>query len=145
GMTRGREANNVYVATLTLDEEEQHLSPQDRLTSRQISERVLANRQAGVPAHEATVAEHQAASRIARLADEYDTLAVAGTRQRWQDMIETSVLTCEAQQAVLDSPAWPTLAASLRRSVDAGVSIDRVFDQIVKMRELDSAEDMAAV
>jgi len=145
GMTRGREANNVYVATLTLNEEEQHLSPQDRLTSREILERVLANTQAGVSAHEATVAEHEAASSIARLADEYDTLAVAGTRQRWVDMIETSVLPRERKQAVLDSPAWPTLAASLRRSVDAGVSIDRVFDQIVKMRELDSAEDSAAV
>lgn len=146
GMTRGKEANDAYVATLTLQDEEHHLKDGDRLTAREVLESVLSNSGAALSAHEVTVAEQEGAFSIARLADEYETIAVAGTEQRWVDVITRSAaLDADTRESVLTSPAWKSLASALRRGTDSGTRLEDTFDTIAGMRTLQGVEDPAAV
>lgn len=146
GMTRGRQANHAYVATLTLKDEEHHLGAGDHLHAREVLERVLANSGVALSARETTAVAQEAASSIVRLADEYETIAVAATQQRWVDLITSSPAFDEqTRRAVVDSPGWGSLAASLRRASDAGINIDTAFPAIATAREVGSAQDVAAV
>ncbi|QGH70576.1 ATP-dependent RecD-like DNA helicase [Pseudactinotalea sp. HY158] len=145
GMSRGRCSNHVYVATLTISDEEHHARPDDQLTAREVLETVLRSSGAAASAHEAITTSQEAASSIGHLADEYDLIAAAATGARWQELIEAAPLSPAQREAVLASPAWEALSASLRRAARAGTDLERVLPALITGRELDSADDVAAV
>src|SRR5699024_4248685 len=51
----------------------------------------------------------------------------------------------ETKSALVDSPAWGSLAASLRRASDAGINVEAAFHAVATAREVGSAQDVAAV
>src|SRR5699024_3948480 len=82
-MTRGREANHVYVATDQAHLEEHQYRDDLQMTARSVLYGILQHEGTEVSAHEMILREHDDASSIAQLAGEYDTIAVEAHTRRW--------------------------------------------------------------
>ncbi|MER6971187.1 MobF family relaxase [Nocardioides sp. NPDC000445] len=144
-MTRGRDDNTAYVA---LDQpDESHAAPiaDGELTANSVLQGVLRHTGTELSAHEAITTEQAAASSIAQLAAEYDTLASAAQRPRWKVLVRRSDLTKEQAEAVIASDAFGSLTATLRRAEATGHEVDKILPDLVRRRRLNDAEDPAAV
>lgn len=143
-MTRGREANIAYVA---LDKpDDSHAAPEpDEVTARTVLYGVLRHSGVELSAHQTIEAEQEAASSIAQLAAEYETLAAAAQRDRWIGLIRNSGLTPQQIDDVVGSDAFGPLANELRRVEADGHDVERVLSRVVAQHSLDDAQDVAAV
>lgn len=143
-MTRGRDTNTAYVA---LDQpDESHVRPNgDDHTAASVLAGVLSHSGSELSAHQTATAEHETWSSIAQLAAEYETLAAAAQRDRWNALVRGSGLTSSEVEAVISSDAFGPLTAVLRHAESAGHDPEKLFGQAVRRRGLSDAEDPAAV
>ncbi|MGH3997064.1 MAG: AAA family ATPase, partial [Pseudonocardiaceae bacterium] len=144
-MTRGRDSNRAYVA---LDQpDETHTSPLkgDDANARAVLYGVLKHSGAELSAHATITAERETWTSIAQLAAEYDTIAAAAQRPRWEGLIHHSGLTDTQAEAVIQSGSFGALAAALRRAEAGGYDVDQILPRLVARGALADAEDIGAV
>ncbi|GAB4086346.1 hypothetical protein GCM10028784_29760 [Myceligenerans cantabricum] len=148
-MTRGRDANHAYVA---LDQPgPDHTPPVDEHDSaRTVLYGVLQHTGAELSAHQTLHAEHEYWTGIARLADEYDTIATLAQRDRWTSLVvgtlrESGRLTLEETDGAVGRDSFWSLCTELRRTEAAGHDVERLLAQVVGQRELLTADDVCAV
>ncbi|WP_240644046.1 MobF family relaxase [Antribacter gilvus] len=157
-LTRGRDANVVFVPVDQPDHDQNHDHAAtghadheipDHARARTVLARILA-RPGGEPtAHETRHAEHEQYGSIARLAAEYDTIATLAQRPRWQHLVTHTLraqdFTRAEVAAVVESDAFGPLCAQLRRAEANGHPVDTLLPRLARSRSLYDADDVAAV
>ena len=144
-MTRGRESNTAYVA---LDEpDEIHASPlaSEDVDARTVLYGVLRHSSAELTAHATIAVEHESWTSIAQLAAEYDTIASAAQRPRWEALIRGCGLTESQAESVITGDSFGALGAALRRAEGCGHDVDHFLPGLVARRDLCDADDVGAV
>lgn len=144
-MTRGEDSNWVYVATDQAQLEEHQQRPDQEVTAQPVLEAVLAHTAAEPSAHDAIEAEQDAWSNIGQLAAEYEMIAQTAQHDRWARLLETSGLTPEHVDQVIESEAFGTLTAELRRADANHHRPELLLPALVAERPIDGAADIAAV
>ncbi|MFI5623465.1 MobF family relaxase [Nocardioides sp. NPDC051685] len=144
-MTRGRESNQAYVA---LDQpDETHAAPltDEDVNARTVLYGVLQHSSAELSAHQTITAEQETWGSIAQLAAEYDTIAAAAQRPRWEALIRRSGLTSTQADAVIEGDSFGPLTAALRRAEAFGRNVEKLLPSVVARRDLSDADDFGAV
>lgn len=143
-MSRGRDANNAYVA---LDQpDDSHTTPeQDDVTAETVLFGVLQHTGDGRSAHQTIEEEHELYAGIDRLAAELETLAAEAQHDRFVDILSRSGLSAEQHQDVVGSPAFGPLTAALRRAEANHHDLERLLPRVVSQHGLVDADDIAAV
>lgn len=146
-MTRGREANLVYVATDRPDDSHDGPHPADNQdeTARSVLYGVLQHVGAELSAHETITAEQETWGSVAQLAAEYETIAQAAQHDRWATLIRTSGLTPDEAEDAIRSDTFSALTAELRRAEANHHNVDALFPRLTAARGFGDADDIAAV
>ena len=146
-MTRGAHSNHAYVAVDREDAEHAVPHPGDNpnVTARSVLYGVLQHIGAELSAHETITAEQEHWGSIAQLAAEYDTIAQAAQHDRWAALRQTSGLTAEQIEDVLDSDDYGALSAELRHAEANHHDLDALLPRLVAARSLEDADDIASV
>ncbi len=144
-LTRGRHSNIAYVAIDQAHLEEHQQQPDVEVTAATVLRGVLAHVGAEPSAHEIIRAEQEASSSIAQLAAEYDTLAEAAQHDRWIGLFQSSELSAERIDQLVEEESLPALAAELRRAEANHHDLDRLLPAVVAAGPLDGAADIGAV
>ncbi len=146
-MTRGREANLVYVATDRPDDDHDSRHPADDAdaTARSVLYGVLQHVGAELSAHETITAEHEQWGSVAQLAAEYETIAQAAQHDRWGTLIRQSGLTVEQADDAIRSDTFGALTAELRRAEANHHDVDALLPRLTAARGFADADDIAAV
>jgi hypothetical protein len=144
--TRGRESNMIYVDTsFDPDPATGHDGTISSQSASEVLTGVLANEGADLSAHETLERAWLRTDDFSVLAAEYETLARAAQQQRWDDLLDRSVLDPERLDQVRQSPAYGPLFATLRDAEARGLDVERTFPKLVAAWSLDDVEDPAAV
>ncbi|GAB4087318.1 MobF family relaxase [Myceligenerans cantabricum] len=143
GLTRGREANTVYLATDTGT----GITPDDftEPTARAVLTAIVNTSGAENAATQTRHDEHERYGSIAQLAAEYETLAAAAQHHRWKRLLQDSGLTPAEVDQIVTAPAFGALTAELRRAEADGYTVEAVLPAVVAQRGLADADDPAAV
>lgn len=144
-MTRGREANTVYVAT-----DEHHLEKhqhRDELanTARSILYGILQHTGAELSAHETITAEQEEWSSIRQLAAEYDTIAQTAQNERWINLLRQGGLDESAIDELVSADAYGVLTTELRRLDAEGHDIDVLLPRIIQAGRLENLDDLGSL
>lgn len=142
-LTRGREANHVYVAT---DRDVEPLTgfADEPPTGRGVLQSVLGNPGASVSAHEVGHEEREAASSIRTLAAEYETIAHLAQAPRWAAVLARAGLDPERIGEIEDSSAFGALCTALRRAEAYGLRVEAAVPRLIEGVAV-GARDPAAV
>jgi conjugative relaxase-like TrwC/TraI family protein len=143
-MTRGRHSNHVYVATDHRTDPDTRHGPAERQTAREVLTSILTRAGADLSAHETIRAAQHTATGWKQLVAEYDTLAAAADRDHWTALLDR-VLPPAGGQMLVESEAYGPLVVGLRRAEAFGIDVRDVLPRLVADRELDTADDPAAV
>ncbi|MHB8190667.1 MAG: MobF family relaxase [Ferrimicrobium sp.] len=144
--TRGRETNQLYVDThYDPDLTTAHEGTTEIQTARQVLMNSLTDQGAEIGAHDMIRAEQEDAEGIRRLHAEYDTIARVAQEDRWDGLLERSGLNETHLASIRESPAYGPLLAALRGAEARGVDIERDFLTLAIGRQLEDANDPAAV
>ncbi len=146
-MTRGREANLVYVATDRPDDNHTTRHPADDpdATARSVLYGVLQHVGAELSAHETISAEHETWGAIGQLAAEYETIAQAAQHDRWATLIRQSGLTPVQADDAIRADTFGALTAELRRAEANHHDVDALLPRLTAARGFMDADDIAAV
>lgn len=145
GATRGRQSNRLYVDTHYDPNAETSHGPVGATPVAEVLRNVLGNIGADVSAHTTIQVAKDDAESIATIAREYLTIAKEAQAERWLSLIEGSGLTPDQVAAVVGSETYGPLQAALRTAESRGLDVDTAFPMLVSARQLDDAEDLAAV
>ena len=144
--TRGRESNMIYVDTsFDPDPATGHDGTIAQQSASEVLVGVLANEGTDLSAHEVLERAQRHIEEFSVLAAEYETLARAAQRQRWDDLLGRSGLEPGRLEQVRQSPAYGPLLAALRDAEAHGLDVEQTLPRLVAARPLDDAEDPAAV
>ncbi|MFE2773833.1 MobF family relaxase [Microbacterium resistens] len=146
-MTRGRQANLVYVATDLPDGSHDGPHPADNpdATARSVLYGVLQHVGAELSAHETITVEQETWGSVAQLAAEYETIAQAAQHDRWASLIRSSGLTPDEAEDTIRSDTFGALTAELRRAQANHHDVDALLPRLAKARGFGDADDIAAV
>ncbi len=148
-VTRGRDANHVYLATGSDGDEHSVITPAAThpLTAVNVLEQILARDHAQVSA--ATTARRltepaaDTTAAAARYHDSLHTAAVDVLGEGWSDRLDAALE--QTSPAVTHSPAYPTLRGHLALLAVEGADPVAAFTAALAAREIDTAADVAAV
>jgi hypothetical protein len=144
--TRGRESNKLYVdIAYDPDPASGHRGAIEHQTAHSVLCGVLANEGAALAAHAQIQASWDAAEGLVQLHAEYLTIARAAQADRWAALIGNVGLGAEQVAAVHASDAYGPLVAALRDAEARGLDVDHALPQLVAVRPLADADDVAAV
>ncbi|WP_344771701.1 MobF family relaxase, partial [Brevibacterium ammoniilyticum] len=144
-MTRGREANHVYVASDQAHLEEHQHRENLKMTARSVLYGILKHQGTEVSAHETILQEHEDASSIAQLAGEYETIAVEAQTRRWVTILAGAGLTTSQLTELIDADSFGPLSAELRRLEAAGHHVDQLLDTITRAGRLEDVDDLGTL
>jgi DNA primase catalytic core len=148
-LTRGRDANHLYLVTAMDGDEHSVITPAATHphTAANVLEQVLARDEAQTSA---TTAREQAGDIAAQLATAdaryRDSLAFAAAHIHgpgWTEALEAAV--DQVVPGITESPAWPTLRGHLALLAADGQDPVAAFTAALAAREIDTAADPAAV
>lgn len=143
-MTRGRDANTVYVSLD--DPDDTHAPPQDGdVSGRTVLYGILQRTGVELSAHQMIEAEHDQWTSIAQLGAEYDTIAAAAQHNRWAALVRSCGLDIAVAEQVIAGDSFGPLTAELRRAEANGHDVDRLLPEFVAARGLGDAVDVGAV
>ena len=143
GMTRGRDANNAYIAT---HEPEGDLhEPRMTQSHYEVLQDVLERDGVERSAHEVMRSELDNATRLDRLVPIYEHLCQMAAHHKYRRALENSGLDTSDSSAVRASTAYGPLLASLRRAESIDLEPSAVLRQAVGHGSLADARDVAAV
>jgi hypothetical protein len=106
---------------------------------------VLANTGAEASAHETLRRAQHDAESWTSLQAEYETLAQAAQRDRWNALLGQSGLTAQQLEDVRSSDAQGPLVAAFRRAEARGVDIGAALPHLVTARPIAEVDDVASV
>ncbi|WP_441977077.1 MobF family relaxase [Microbacterium sp. 2MCAF23] len=146
-MTRGRDQNHAYVATDRPDEAHDHPpeTADPTAAARAVLFGVIQHSGAELSAHETITAEQERWGSIAQLAAEYETIATEAQRDRWITLIQTSGLTEEQIQQVIDSDVLGALMAEFRRAEANNYDVESLLPRLIRARSIEDSADIASV
>lgn len=144
-LTRGREANHAYVALDQPDETHAAPLPGDDVNVRTILYGLLQHSSSEFSAHQTITTEQETWGSIAQLAAEYDTIAAAAQRPRWEALVRMSGLTPPQADAVIEGDSFGPLTAALRRAEASGHNVEELLPDVVARQDLSDADDIGAV
>lgn len=144
-MTRGRDANQVYVVT-----DEQHLEAHQhradlQMTARSILYGILQHVGAEASAHHTITAEQDVWGSVAQLAGEYETLATEAQHQRWITLFASGGLAASTIDYLLESDSYGVLTAELRRLEADGHDIEHLLPAVIQAGDLDAVQDLGSI
>ena len=148
-LTRGRIANHLYLQVVGDGDPHSLIRPETvhPSTATEVLEQILARDDAARSATTLQREQHHPAVRLADAAGRYvDALQVAAEDLAGREVVEA--LDVAAEQIVpglIDEPAWPTLRAHLLLLAAHGTDPVAQLAAVAGRRELDSADDRAAV
>ena len=143
GMTRGRDANNAYVATHQTHSDLHEPRPEQ--TMQDVLETVLNDPGVERSAHEVMRQELDNSTRLDRLIPIHEHLCQLDAKKRYQPALAASGLDPADQAALQASPAYGPLIAELRRAENADLNVADVLHHAVNQSPLMNAHDVAAV
>lgn len=143
-MTRGRHANQAYVA-LDRPDDSHAAPPPEEVTAKTVLFGVLQHSGVELSAHQTITEEQEHWASFAQITAEYLTIAAEAQRDRWVVELCSSGLTDDQMDEVLASDSFGPLAAELRRAESSGFNIATILPKVVAQRGLDDAEDIGAV
>ncbi|MHB1519951.1 MAG: MobF family relaxase [Ferrimicrobium sp.] len=144
--TRGRETNLLYVDThYDPDSATAHEGTTEVQSARQVLVTCLANQGSEMGVHEMIRKEHEEAEGIIRLHGEYETIARIAEEEQWNELLARSGLTDKRLEQIRESSAYGPLLSALRGAKARGIDIDDDFPTLVTARQLDDADDLAAL
>jgi conjugative relaxase-like TrwC/TraI family protein len=145
-MTRGRDANTVYVATDQPDPDCDHPDTTGAdADPREILARILATSTAERSATETRQHADDEIGSLRRLAPIRASIAAAIDRRRWPRLLEAAGLTREQTERIHHSPAAGALYASLRHADHLGHRAEGVCVSLAQQAPLDDVDDLASV
>lgn len=144
-MTRGGEANHVYVALDQAHLEEHQLREDLTMSSRSVLYGILQHEGTEISAHETILREHEDASSIGQLVGEYETIAVEAQTRRWVTVLAEAGLTTEQLTGLIDADSFGVLSAELRRLEADGHNVDQLLATVTRAGRLDDAEDIGSL
>ncbi|MGO2944086.1 MAG: MobF family relaxase [Brevibacterium aurantiacum] len=144
-LTRGREANSLWVAT-----DQAHLEPHQyrddlAMTVRSILFGILQHVGIELSAHETIIKEQDDASSVAQLAAEYETIAVEAQARRWMSVLAGAGLTQGQLDDLADADSFGVLSAELRRLEAAGHRVDQLLAAVTAADGLDDVDDIGSL
>ena len=148
-LTRGRIANHLYLQVVGDGDPHSLIRPETvhPSTATELLEQILARDDAARSATTLQRDQHDPAARLGDAAARYvDALQVAAEDLAGREVVEA--LDVAAEQIVpglIDEPAWPTLRAHLLLLAAHGTDPVAQLAAAAGSRELDSADDRAAV
>ncbi len=150
-LTRGRECNTAYVATLTAPpdapagevHQAERRSPAALLAD--VIESTEPDPAALTAAEESAAAARSLATIGARLADAGEMLAHARHAALFDRLTEAGLISTDQRQALAADPAAPALSQLLRNAELAGHDSERVLADVLTGRSLDGARSVAQV
>lgn len=136
-MTRGKEANHVYVATdQTHLETHQHRDDLE-MSARSVLYGILQHTGTEISAHETIEQEQDDASSLWQLAAEYETIAVEAQAHRWITILADAGLTEDQLDALTDADSFGVLSAELRRLEATGHRVDQLLATVTNAGRLE--------
>lgn len=144
-MTRGREANNVYVAT-----DEQHLEEHQyredlQMTARSVLYGILQHSGTELSAHETGTSEHNDWYSIRQLAAEYETIAQVAQHERWATLLSKGGLPEASIDELVTAESYGLLSTELRRLEADGHDVDNLLPRVVAAGNLENVEDLGSL
>jgi len=127
------------------DPQTSHDAMTDPQTAVEVLAGVLANEGADISAHETIRRAQHRAEDFTVLAGEYQTLARAAQADRWDALLDYSILTANQLEQVRASEAQGPLFAALRDAEARGLDVETTFPKLVAARPLTDADDPAAM
>lgn len=128
-MTRGREANHVYVSLPNPDDEhEAHTA--EELTGLEVLTGILSHSGASMSATESIQIQHEEASHISRLIAEYETIAQIATTSSWDQATRAALP--ELPDTITHSESWPTWVSIMRHVESHGLDLHDVISTLGK-------------
>ncbi len=144
-MTRGREANHVYVATDQAHIEEHQYRDDLEMSARSVLYGILQHTGAELSAHQTIEQEQEDASSLWQLAAEYETIAVEAQARRWLTVLAEAGLSDAQLDALLDADSFGVLSAELRRLEATGHRVDHLLQTVTRAGRLDDIEDLGSL
>jgi conjugative relaxase-like TrwC/TraI family protein len=145
-VTRGREANRLYVDThYDPDPDTSHGGMTEPQTARQVLAAVLRNEGAERSATDAVRAAWDTAGSLPTLAAEYQTIAKEAQQERWDTLVESSGLSPGQLAGARGSEAYGPLMAAFRDAEARGLDPEAMFSRLVTACPLADADDVASV
>lgn len=144
-MTRGREANHVYVATDQAHLEQHQYRADLEMSGRSVLYGIVQHTGVEVSVHEMIEQEHEDASSIAQLAAEYETIAVEAQANRWLAVLTRAGLTGNQLTEVADAESFGVLSAELRRLEASGHRVEQLLTAVVRAGRLENVEDIGSL
>lgn len=144
-MTRGREANHVYVATDQAHLEEHQYREDLKMSARSVLYGILQHQGTEVSAHETIIHEHEDASSISQLAGEYETIAVEAQTRRWVTILADAGLSTSQLTELIDADSFGPLSIELRRLEAAGHHVDQLLDTVTRAGKLEDIDDLGSL
>jgi len=140
-MTRGRQANNAYIAVDAAADCDH--DPTDELpTMGSMVSDILHRRGDTLSATETITEEQEAATRTDRLIAEYDTIAREAEADHWHGVLSDS-FTAEVVDELTESAAYPQLVSAIRHATTAGLDPATLVGQLAHSVVSPSVEDRA--
>lgn len=144
-MTRGREANHVYVATDQAHLEQHQFRDDLAMTARSVLFGILQHIGIEISARETIQQEQDDASSLGQLAAEYETIAVEAQARRWLTILTDAGLTDTQLDALVDAESFGVLSAELRRLEATGHRVDQLLTAVTRAGRLDGVEDIGSL
>ena len=144
-MTRGREANHVYVATDQAHLEEHQHRDDLEMSARSVLYGILQHTGAELSAHETIEQEQDDASSLWQLAAEYETIAVEAQARRWLTILAEVGLTDTQLDTLVEADSFGVLSAELRRLEATGHRVDELLTVVTRAGRLDGVDDLGSL
>ena len=145
-VTRGREANRLYVDTsFDPDPATAHEEAKGPQSAAEVVAAVLRREGGDLSAHEALRRAEQEAVDFSVLATEYQTIAREAQQARFDELLGRSGLGQDELGALRASAAYGPLLTALREAEARGLEIGSSLPGLVSGGPMDDAEDLAAV
>lgn len=144
-MTRGREANHVYVATDQAHLEAHQYRDDLAMTARSVLYGIAQHTGTETSVHETIAQEQDDASSITQLAAEYETIAVEAQAHRWITVLADAGLTTTQLDELIEAESFGVLSAELRRLEAAGHTVDHLLTTVTRAGRLDDVDDLGSL
>jgi DNA primase catalytic core len=147
-LTRGRIANHLYLQVVGDGDPHSLIRPETvhPSTATDVLEQILSRDDAARSATTLQRDQREPAARLADAAGHYvDALQVAAEDLAGREVVEALDVAAEQIMRLIDEPAWPTLRAHLLLLAAHGTDPVAQFAAAAGSRELNSADDRAAV
>ena len=144
-MTRGKEANHVYVATDQAHLEEHQYREDLKMSARSVLYGILQHQGTEVSAHETIIQEHEDASSISQLAGEYETIAVEAQTRRWVTILTEAGLSTSQLTELTNADSFGPLSMELRKLEAVGHHVDRLLGTVTRAGQLEDIDDLGSL